>query len=249
MKETRPSTAVEIYKGGLGFGPLLLTCEHASNAMPFDWHWPHEDQWLTETHWAWDPGAAELTRALAQELEATAVLSLFSRLLIDPNRPLDSATLFRTRADGRPVVLNQQVQPDDREDRIEKLYRPYHQAVDELLTLQAPGFLLAIHSFTPEYEGKTRSLEMGVIHVNQPSLAETWCAVFCQAGWQAQIDAPYAGSGGYMYGPNLHAAKHGIPAIMLEFRQDLIHDRGKEIVSLLSGAMSERLLPPSDSRY
>src|SRR3546814_5146822 len=41
-------------------------------------------------------GIAEVTRHLARRLDAPAVLSRFSRLIVDPNRQLDNPTLIRS---------------------------------------------------------------------------------------------------------------------------------------------------------
>ena len=66
----------------------MLTCDHACNAVP-DWvnggtlGLPEADM---GRHIAHDIGAAGLTRALAAELAAPAILSRFSRLVIDPNQ-------------------------------------------------------------------------------------------------------------------------------------------------------------------
>jgi predicted N-formylglutamate amidohydrolase len=57
-------------------------------------------------HWAYDPGVSDLTRELAVELEAVAVLSKVSRLYVDVNRPVGASTLCRAVADGQPVHLN-----------------------------------------------------------------------------------------------------------------------------------------------
>ncbi len=64
-------------------------------------------------HIAYDIGAAALTRALAKELAAPAVLSRFSRLLIDPNRGDDDPTLVMKLSDGAIVPGNAKV--DDAE--------------------------------------------------------------------------------------------------------------------------------------
>src|SRR5690606_18998130 len=73
---------------------VVLTCEHASERLPSPYAWPTGDARLVGTHWAFDLGIAPFARALAAELGAPAVLSRFSRLLVDPNRPLDAPTLF-----------------------------------------------------------------------------------------------------------------------------------------------------------
>lgn len=39
---------------------LLLTCEHASNHLPLPYRWSAKDQTLKDTHWAYDPGAAQV---------------------------------------------------------------------------------------------------------------------------------------------------------------------------------------------
>ncbi len=42
---------------------------------------------------------------------SSALLSRYSRLLIDPNRDATSDTLIRTMADAQPVQLNQSITP------------------------------------------------------------------------------------------------------------------------------------------
>lgn len=110
-----------------GGAPVLLSCEHASERLPAPWRWPAEDRWLAGTHWSHDLGAAPLTLALAERLGAGAVLSRFTRLLADPNRPEDSPTLFLARAEGREIALNRALA--DRTHRL-AYWRAYHDALD-----------------------------------------------------------------------------------------------------------------------
>ncbi|MEQ9320232.1 MAG: N-formylglutamate amidohydrolase, partial [Polyangiaceae bacterium] len=98
--------------------PLVLTCEHASAELPDPWSWPVGDEWLTRTHWAVDLGAEELTRELAEAMGAGAAICGFSRLLIDPNRPLGSPELIRTTAEGRVVSFNASVDAEERARRV-----------------------------------------------------------------------------------------------------------------------------------
>ena len=65
--------------------PLVMTCEHAASDLP-EWSAQDEDRPFLDDHWGWDPGAAELTRALCEEIGGVAILSRFSRLVCDPNR-------------------------------------------------------------------------------------------------------------------------------------------------------------------
>ncbi len=124
--------AAELIDGDLE-GRLVFTCEHASAALPEPWTWPPQDRWIIDTHWAIDIGAADFTRRVAAHLNAPAVLSRFSRLLIDPNRPLDSDTLFRENAEGRTVHLNESLLEAERSRRIERFYHHYHAAVSSIV--------------------------------------------------------------------------------------------------------------------
>ena len=203
--------------------PLIqLSCEHASDRMPPSFQWPAEDARLRGTHWASDPGAAEVTRMLAQAFGAPAVLSRFTRLLIDPNRELSSDTLFRDVAEGQPVVLNVNLDPAEAARRTDALYRPYHQAYDAMVA-RYDAVVVSIHSFTPLYEGQRRSVEVGVLHDQQPELGQALCAELA-THYDARDNEPWDGRGGLMFAPQDHATAHGRWAVELELRQDLCTD-------------------------
>jgi predicted N-formylglutamate amidohydrolase len=109
---------------GSARAPVFVTCEHASMRLPEGYGWHPRDERLVGSHWAYDLGAAELATELAAALLAPAVLSRFSRLLVDPNRPEDSETLFRTHAEGEAVELNRALPEAERRGRIEAFHRP-----------------------------------------------------------------------------------------------------------------------------
>jgi len=136
--------------------PLLLTCEHASQDLPGDYNWPLEDKRLVGTHWAIDLGASDLTRELSTLMEVPAILTKYSRLLIDVNRPVDSPTLFRADAEKLPVLLNSKITLDEKNERIRQFHEPYHKKLRELMMSYKPKLVVAIHSFTPMYEGKKK---------------------------------------------------------------------------------------------
>ncbi|HEX5655993.1 MAG TPA: N-formylglutamate amidohydrolase, partial [Polyangiales bacterium] len=130
--DVRVTEAVEVVHGSRA-APAFLTCEHASVRLPEAWRWPEPDRRLVGTHWSYDLGAREITLELARELNASAVLSRFSRLLVDPNRDERHADAFRTLADGEAVLLNTGMTPEDRERRLAGYHRPYHAALDAAL--------------------------------------------------------------------------------------------------------------------
>jgi predicted N-formylglutamate amidohydrolase len=215
-----PEDAVEIVQGSSSASPVLFTCEHASQRLPEPWQWTAEDRWLIGTHWAYDLGAADLTRELARELGAVAVLSRFSRLLADPNRPEGDRDLFRRTAEGRFIAMNRSI--DAREElRRLTLWRAYHDVVDrEVLRSSAP-VVFAVHTFTPVYEGRARQLEAGVLFDEEEALAERLRAAVAAAGFRVALNEPYSGKLGLMYSVARHARTHGRRAIELELRQDL----------------------------
>lgn len=202
----------------------VLTCEHASNRLPEPWFWPEADRRLVEMHWAYDLGIAEVTRRLAAATGSPAVLSRFSRLLIDPNRPVDSDTLLRGIADGQPVALNQGVTAADRAERIARYYEPYHAACDALVGGFSGLPVVSLHSFTPSYEGQPREVQLGVLYDDDDAWGEAWYAFLSGRGYDVRRNEPWSGKQGLMYGPQRHARRYGRRAVELEVRQDLATD-------------------------
>lgn len=224
VMEVRYEDAAEIISGRPG-SPVVLTCEHASERLPEPWEWPEDDRWLVGTHWAYDIGASDLTRDVAMALGAPAVLSRFSRLLIDPNRPGDSDTLFRKDAEGRVVHLNAHLSSGERATRTTRLYDAFHDAAHAMLVASSSGtskpVLMALHTFTPDYEGTVRQLEIGVLFDRDEALAERIREALAQTGLRVGMNEPYSGKLGMMYSADMHAARHGCQTVELEVRQDL----------------------------
>ena len=222
--------------------PVILTCEHASERMPDPFRLPAEDAWLAGTHWAYDLGAAELTRELAAELGVGAVLSRFSRLLIDPNRSDTAPDLFRKLAEGRPVALNQHIGDAERERRF-ALSHAYHATIDRALATDPARLVLSIHSFTPVYEGTPRAVEIGVLFDEETELAEALQSAFREAGLVTLLNEPYSGKFGLMYSVERHAQRHRRRPLELEVRQDLATapDARARIIRVLGTALPELL--------
>lgn len=215
------SEAAEEIDGDYG-GRLVFTCEHASAELPEPWRWPDEDRWLVETHWASDIGAAAFTRRVARLMNAPAVLSRFTRLLIDPNRPLRADSLFRQNADGRTVHLNESLLEAERQDRIDRFYVPYHAAVHAMVERSRGDTVFAIHSFTDNYEGDARTLEIGVLFDDDEEPAHRLIRHLERAGFHVLPNEPWSGKAGLAYSPVLHAHEFGRRALEIEARQDLI---------------------------
>lgn len=209
---------------GRADAPLLLTCEHASERLPDGWQWPAEDARLRGSHWAFDPGARELTLELAGQLECCAVLSRFTRLLVDPNRDEGHPDLFRVQAEGAPVALNAQLHPDDAERRLAGYYRPYHAAVDAAVAASEAPTLLSLHTFTPVYEGAVRDVQLGVLFNDDEALGQALLTHLSAQLPEVRANEPWSGKVGLMYSVERPARAHGRRAVELEVRHDLAQD-------------------------
>ena len=211
---------------GQGHSRLVLLCDHASNRVPEEYGGLGLDARQFERHIAYDIGAAALTRGLAGRLCATAVLSCFSRLLIDPNRGMDDPTLIMRLSDGAVVPGNREVDEEERARRISLFHRPYHQAIAGVVAgVRSQGhvpFLVSIHSFTPVWRGWQRPWHAGILWDRDEDVARAMIRGFLAQGDLVVGDnEPYHGA---LEGDtlNIHGTRAGLPHALIEVRQDLI---------------------------
>lgn len=212
---------VLVVSDGLSNSGVVISCEHASNRLPDPWYWSAEDAWLANTHWAWDVGAEKIARAVANTLGCPLVIATVTRLLVDLNRPVDGADLFREVAEGKIIRLNERLDEEQSEIRLRRFYSPFHERLRTVCT--EPGWLLlSIHSFTPMYGGRPRPFDIGVMHWEDHELASAWAGWLKADGYDVRIDEPYAGRDGFMFSPANHAHATGRRALLLEVRNDLV---------------------------
>eukprot|EP00743_Colponemidia_sp_Colp-15_P009756 GILK01010681.1.p1 GENE.GILK01010681.1~~GILK01010681.1.p1 ORF type:complete len:302 (-),score=10.51 GILK01010681.1:2-874(-) len=227
-------------------GKVLITCEHASDRLPKPYRWSEKDKRLIGTHWSCDLGAKEFAQELAEAVGSMAVLSRFSRLLIDPNRPLASNTLMRDVADGQIVELNEEVTSADHDWRIWRYYLPYHLALGQAAKETDPSLILAIHSYTSNYEGDIRDFELGVLCTTQDALAKDIATAYKESRFNVRINEPWSGKEGFMYAADSLAVAGGPgqrKAVMLELRNDKAQDPvwRKRAIEVLLRIISERM--------
>lgn len=219
--------AVETIGGDLRSGVILI-CDHASNAIPKEYGTLGLPPRELERHIAYDIGAAAVTRALASSLNAPAVLTRQSRLLIDCNRGADDPTLIMRLSDGAVIPGNRVLDGAERQRRIARYYAPYHRAISALIdTCLAAGAVPAIvsmHSFTPVWRDKVRPWHAGVLWDRDDRLANLLIAGIGRDGrWTVGDNQPYSGR---LKGDTLwqHGTARGLPHALVEIRQDLISD-------------------------
>ncbi len=234
-----------------GAAPLLLLCDHATNFLPRAFKSLGLDQAQLARHIAWDIGIAEVTRDIARRLDAPAVMTHFSRLIVDPNRPLDDPTLIPQIGDGVIVPGNRDLSAEDRQRRLDTFHRPYHRAIDRTLDAMAargPGpAVVSMHSFTPVMKGFERPWQIGVLWNDDPRLPRPVMANLRAQGIAVGDNEPYSGRGGCGHTLQEHADRRGLANVLIEVRQDLIdtHQGATQWAALLAKVLSEVL---SDSR-
>ncbi len=205
-------------------GRWLVTCDHATNRVP---------EWLGGTlgigpedmgrHIAYDLGALGVALALGQVLDSPVIASNFSRLVIDPNRGEDDPTLVMKLYDGTIIPANRNIGPAEVRTRLDRLYRPYHDAYARLAQSRA---IVAVHSFTPCLKGRPpRPWQIGVLYSHMDDRLSQAVLARLQAvpDWCVGDNEPYSG---HLPGDAIdrHALQHGRHNTLIELRNDLIAD-------------------------
>jgi predicted N-formylglutamate amidohydrolase len=240
-----------------GAAPLLIICDHGGCAVP---------RALTDArgplgipaadlqrHIGWDIGASAVARELAQRLGASAVLAVYSRLLIDPNRALGDPDCIPASSDGIAIGPNASVDAPLLRERADAYYWPYHTAIDrELARLMRGGpvpLLLSVHSFTPALmrAGSARPMQVGIMASRDLRLSDRLVAALKQRpGMTVTFNEPYSGiTHGYCL--KLHGLAQGIPHAQVEIRQDLICTAAGQAwwAGLLAGILAPIVADPA----
>ena len=207
---------------------LILLCDHAGNAIPTAYGSLGLPPEQLARHIAYDIGAAEVTRRLAAALSVPAVMTHYSRLLIDPNRGADDPTLIMRLSDGAVIPGNKRLDDHERERRRRLYYEPYHRAIDGIIDHCLAGgtspMLLSIHSFTESWKEKPRPWHVGVLWDRDRRLAQPLLnGLYAEGGLIVGDNEPYSGQ---LVGDCLwqHATSRGLINALIEIRQDLIRD-------------------------
>ncbi len=226
-----------------GRADLLIIADHASNALPPEYDslgLPNSD---FQRHIAYDVGTAGLARGLSRLLDASAVLSGFSRLLIDPNRGDDDPTLVMKLSDGSIIPGNRHADAAEVENRIARYYRPYHSAIEarvaraEHETGAGPA-MISLHSFTPCLRGRpARPWHVGVLWGKDEANAQRMVEILRRDGTLCVGEnEPYRG-GAVGESLDQHAFSRDLPNVLIEVRNDLIETPEAQSV------WAERLAP------
>lgn len=213
-----------------GSFPAVFLVEHARNAIPPEMHNLGLAPEYLKEHIAWDIGIEGVARAVSDALDIPSAYCLYSRLIVDANRPVDHPQMFWPESDGIPVPGNHNISDEEKTARLNGIYHPYHRAADDLVDATVkrhdkPIPILAMHSCTPSLRGGAfRPWEVGMSTYANDDLMH-WMADLLRAeGINPGLHQPYSLRGYRGDSIDLHANQKGLPHLLIEVRQDLIGD-------------------------
>lgn len=175
---------------------LLLTCEHAGRRVPRSHARLFRGRGaLLASHRAWDPGALALARSLARASGAPLLYTATTRLLVDANRSPHNPAVFSEITRPLPAP--------ERRALLLRHHRPHWQRVRAAIArLQRGGARVvhvAVHSFTPVWQGVPRAIDVGLLYdparPAERAFCDAWRAALLRAepGLRVRRNAPYRG--------------------------------------------------------
>jgi len=235
-------------------GDVLLTCDHASYAVPATLGTLGLPMDELPRHIGWDIGIEAVVRRMAAMMKAPAIIAGYSRLVIDLNRHHGSGRQpgsIPEVSDHTEVPANKGVSGTDTEARANALFWPYHnEIIAKLDAMQAGGAVpayIAMHSFTPVMDGFERPWHIGICWEHDGRIPVPIIAALRERTELCVGDnEPYAIELDSDYGVPVHGAGRGLPHLLVEIRQDLIADEAGQtrwaeiMVEVLGKVLADR---------
>ncbi|MEQ1632264.1 MAG: N-formylglutamate amidohydrolase [Planctomycetota bacterium] len=152
---------------------LVVTCEHASNAVPESLRSLSLPKSVLSQHVAWDEGALPVARAIAAAFSAPLLSGSWSRLVIDLNRSVDHPRLCAASVLGCLVPGNRGLDAAARQRRVKRWWLPFRlraqRAVERAIAASGSCLHLSVHSFVERLHGKERKADVGLLfHPQRP---------------------------------------------------------------------------------
>src|SRR5579862_75466 len=238
-----------------GKSRFVIFCDHASRDVPAEL----DNLGLPATelarHIAWDIGAAGIAETLANIFDATAVLSPVSRLVVDCNRHLTASDLIPEQSHGTVIPGNRSLSPEARSLRIERWFKPYHEAIESILTdRELRGFAtiaISVHSMTDKLAGSPRpwpiAFSSPTDRTADRTLAQPMIDILRRSGVNVGDNEPYSMDPDTDYSIPFHAVRRNLPYLQVEFRQDEVCEPAGQVrwARLFARALSQLDLLPS----
>jgi len=209
--------------------PFLLIGDHAGRAIPA----ALGDMGLSEEDWgrhiAVDLGVRELGLMLGERLGAPFLAQHFSRLVCDCNRDPDDPSWATAESDGTAIATNAELSNEDRQQRLDEIIEPYHQAIEQALEARhfygASTALISLHSFTPSMNDEDRPWAIGILHDGREDALALKVLEKLRGvdGLTVGDNEPYDMDETDYTVPR-HAYPRGLPYVEIEVRQDCLAD-------------------------
>jgi len=211
--------------GAVTQGGIVCVADHASNFVPGDVPLGIPGA-LLDTHIGVDIGVDGVAARMARQFGIPAHLAQISRLVVDLHREEHHPAVVPTESDGHLIPGNI---GSDIEARLNRFYRPYHDALAAWLDAAAPQLIISLHSFTPKLatSDEARPWEVALLYNQDERAARHAIRLFGEAGLRVGDNEPYSGRQ-LNATMNRHAEAHGRHYCALEVRQDLIATRADQ---------------------
>ncbi len=235
-----------------GASPFLLVCDHAGNRIPRNLGTLGVSETDRRRHIAWDVGAAEMANLVSELLDAPLVLQTYSRLVIDCNRDPSVESAMPLVSEITEIPGNRNLNPRETTARIAEIFRPYHERITAIMGSRVAAgratILVALHSFTPYYEGRgARPWHIGILYNRDDRLPRIMLELLgAEPGLTVGDNEPYKISDETDYTIPVHGERRGVLHVEIEVRHDEIGSESgqrawaKRLVHVL-GQAAERL--------
>jgi predicted N-formylglutamate amidohydrolase len=215
-------------KQGAGRGFVL--CDHASCRVPKALKNLGMKKSDLRRHIGWDIGVTGAGRHIARKLDMPLLLASYSRLVADLNRAPGHRECMAEVSDHIPVPANMGLSAREKKRRLDEIFWPYQMEIGrqtkKMLGRDIVPLLVAVHSFTPQMDGKKRPWDIGILFNHEKKIAKTFAREFRKRYPKYRIgeNAPYSLKDERFKGSTIWrwGEQQGLPYIFVEFRQDLI---------------------------
>ncbi len=236
---------VEVLNPG-GRAGVVLTCEHAGQAVPASLDNLGLPQEELDRHIGWDIGAYGVATRLSRLIDAPLVSQRYSRLVVDCNRPHGAPTHIPEVSDGTEVPANRGLAAEERALRHAAIHAPLHDAIASLLDARPGAVLVAIHSFTPQLRSDPapRPWDVGFLWRQDGAFATRLLEAMGETGdLLLAHNEPYRIDDEGDYTIPVHGEARRIPHVLLEIRNDRIAspEGQAEFAARLASALEDAL--------
>lgn len=154
-------------------------------------------------------------------------MQTYSRLVIDCNRQPHLPSAFPEVSERTSIPGNRGLTADDKEARRKAIFDPYHQAIARQIASRRdrrqPTLYIAMHSFTPVFNGEHRPMDVAVLYNRSARLAHPLAdRLRGEGNLVVAENDPYRVTDDTDYGVPVHAEASGLDYVEIEIRQDSI---------------------------